>query len=262
MDENQALERARQFARNRYEGEVKLIDRDHEKKLVEMRAQAAARGTIMSSGTVNETARIDAERIEALCLAKLDATLEGYDLHGVDVDDQMAITLCDQIIQGMNNLIHSTTNSLIPGMPAGSEALYKQFIAKHLSLSANSVKTEIDRKRFMAKKKTEAPSITTIYNVQGDNARWNTNSTDNSVNIVTKSSKEFFADLRGKIESEVPEGDERRKIVESLTALQASHGQPSFARRYTDFMAAAANHIKVIAPFIPALTEMLHHILK
>jgi hypothetical protein len=44
--------------------------------------------------------------------------------------------------------------------------------------------------------------------------------------------------------------------------LQASHGKPSFAQRYTDFMAAAANHIKVIAPFIPALTEMLHHVLK
>ena len=114
MDQSQALELARQFTRNRYEGEVRLIDRDHEKKIAEMRAQAAARGTIMSSGTVNETARIDAERIEALCLTKLDATLEGYELHRVDVDDQMAIALCDQIIQGMNNLIHSQPSSPIP----------------------------------------------------------------------------------------------------------------------------------------------------
>lgn len=121
--------------------------------------------------------------------------------------------------------------------------------------------TQIDRWR-LTPKKSGSPSVTTIYNVKGDNARFNTNSTDNSVNIVTATSKDFFADLRGQIESEIPEGDERKKIVESLTELQASHGKPSFAQRYTDFMAAAANHIKVIAPFIPALTGVLHHVLK
>jgi hypothetical protein len=106
-------------------------------------------------------------------------------------------------------------------------------------------------------KKPEGPSVTTIYNVQGDNARWNVNSTDNSVNVVTKSSEEFFATLREHIESGVPEGDERKVILQKLVTLQESHGQPSFAQRYTDFITAAANHVVLLTPFIPALTEML-----
>jgi len=81
------------------------------------------------------------------------------------------------------------------------------------------------------------------------------------VNVVTKSTEEFFAALRERIESGVS-GADQKDILAKLTALEASHGQPSFAQRYTDFMAAAANHITVIVPFIPALTEMLHKVLK
>ena len=64
--------------------------------------------------------------------------------------------------------------------------------------------------------------------------------------------------LRERIESGVPEGDERQTILQKLAALQESHGQPSFAQRYTDFIATVANHLALLTPFIPALKEMLH----
>ncbi len=259
VDQNQALEKARQFARTRYVGESEYIERAHQKKIFEMREQAAASGTLMSSTTVSETAKINAEQIEALSLAQLDSILEGYELYGIIVDDQTAINICDQIIQGMNNMVHSSTRTPIPGMPAGSEALHQQLLEKNISLSANLVKTKIDRRRLMAKK-TEGS--TTIYNVQGENARVNVNSNDHSVNVVTKSKEEFFATLQQRIESRIPEGQEKQQILNALTALQESHGKPLFAQRYTDFIAAAANHVALLTPFIPALTEMLHHVLK
>lgn len=214
-----------------------------------------------SGAIISETARIAGERIKALTEARLNAILEGYELYGVPIDDQLAATITREITIGVQRMVAAAKNHSFRGVPPNATAAYPQMIAHNVGVSAAWVKTQVDRRRLMPKK-SEGPSITTIYNVQGDNARWNTNSTDNSVNIVTKSSEEFFADLRGRIESEIPEGNERRKIVESLTALQESHGKPSFAHRYTDFMAAAANHVKVIAPFIPALTEMLHHVLK
>ena len=132
-------------------------------------------------------------------------------------------------------------------------------VTQAVGLSANLVKTEIDRRRLMTKKES---SPTTNYYVQGENARVNVNSTDNSLNVVIESKEEFFGTLQQRIESGVPQGDERRKILDALTVLRESHGKPSFALRYTDFMAAAANHITVIVPFIPALTEMLHKVLK
>lgn len=259
VDQNQALEKARQFARTRYAAEAENIKRAYQHRIFEMREQAAARGTLMSSVTVSETAKINAEQIEALSLAQLDAILEGYELHGIVVDDQTAINICDQIIQGMNNMVHSSTRIPMPGMPAGSEALHQQLLEKNISLSANLVKTKIDRRRLMAKK---SEGSTTIYNVQGENARVNVNSIDHSVNVVTKSKDEFFATLQQRIESGVPEGGEKQTILNALTALQESHGKPSFPQRYTDFIAVAANHVALLAPFIPALTEMLHHALK
>jgi len=83
---------------------------------------------------------------------------------------------------------------------------------------------------------------TTIYNVLGDNARWNVNSPDNSVNIVTKSSDEFFADLRERIASGVPQGEEQKMILQKLDALKEANGKPSFAQTYTDFMRRSQSH--------------------
>jgi hypothetical protein len=47
-----------------------------------------------------------------------------------------------------------------------------------------------------------------------------------------------------------------------VTSCQKEARTLTFAQLYTDFMAAVANHIKVITPFMPALTEMLHRVPK
>jgi hypothetical protein len=260
VDQNQALEKARLFARTRSTGEMENIARDHELKRVQMRSSLAARGVLMSGTMIHESARIDGEQIRAIVESRLDALLEGYDLYGIAIDDQMAVNICDEIVQGMNQLIYNCKCPTFNGsLPAGMDSQYPRLTAQAVGLSANLVKTKIDRRRLMAKK-TEGS--TTIYNVQGENARVNVNSHDHSVNVVTKSKEEFFTTLQQRIESGVPEGEERQKILNALTALQESHGKPAFAQRYTDFIATAANHLVLLTPFIPALTEMLHHVLK
>jgi hypothetical protein len=258
-DQNQAIQKARQFARTRYAGEIDQIIKQHRRMFGEMRAHLASRGLAVSGAMVSETARIHGEQIKALTLAQLDALLEGYELNGVTIDDQMAVDICDEIIHNMNNLIHSSQNAPVAGMPGGTEQLYRQLLAQAVGVNAAFVKTQIDRRRLMPKR-TEGPI--TIYNVQGDNARWNLNSTDQSANIVTKSSTEFFTTLRERIEAGVRDEIERKKILEAVAVLEDSNGKASFAQRYTDFMAVAANHMTLLAPFIPALTEMLHHVLK
>lgn len=260
MDQNEAIEKARQFARTRYTGEIETIVRDRERKIGQMRSQLAARGMLVSGYMVRENARIDGEQVKAMIEARLDAILEGYELYDIAIDDQMAINICDEVIQGMNQLIYNCKGPSFGGSaPSGLESQYPTMVAQAVGLSANLVKTQIDRRRLMAKKNEGS---TTIYNVQGENARVNVNSNDHSVNVVTKSKEEFFATLQQRIESGVPEGEEKQKILNALTALQESHGKPSFAERYTGFIAAAANHVALLTPFIPALTEMLHNVLK
>ncbi len=82
MDQNQAIEKARQFARTRYTGETENIVRDHERKIAQMRSQMAARGILQSGTMINESARIDGEQIKVMIEARLDAILEGHELYG------------------------------------------------------------------------------------------------------------------------------------------------------------------------------------
>ncbi len=259
MDQNQAIEKARQFARTRYTGEIENIVGVHERKVAEMREKMSSRGILHSGTMIIENARIDGEQIRAMTEARLDSILEGNELYGIAIDDQLAINICDDVIQGMNQLVNNCKCPSFGNVPSGLEPQYPRMVAQAVGLSANLVKTEIDRRRLMTKKES---SPTTNYYVQGENARVNVNSTDNSLNVVMGSKEEFFSTLQQRIESGVPEGDEKRKVLDALTALGESHGKPSFAQRYTDFIAAAANHITVIVPFVPALTEMLHKVLK
>jgi hypothetical protein len=96
-----------------------------------------------------------------------------------------------------------------------------------------------------------------IYHVSGNNNRWLEHSEDNSVNVVTQSSDQIFANLRQEIESQIPAGEQRTEILERLSALEQAQNSPSFAQRYTQFIAAAANYVTIITPFVPALTEIL-----
>jgi hypothetical protein len=260
MDQNQAVEKARQFARTRYTGELDNIVREHEQKKVQMRAQMASHGMVMSGNMIYQNAQIDASQVRAIIESRLEALLEGYELYEVAIDDQMAVNLCDELMQGMNQLVYNCKCPRFGGSAqTGLESQYPRMVAQAVGLSANLVKTQIDRRRLMAKK-NEGP--TTIYSVQGDNARLNVNSNDNSVNIInTKSPDEFFGAMRQRIEAEVSEGEERKKIVGALASLQAAHGKPSFAHRYTEFIGVVGNHIRIIAPFIPALTAMLEKVL-
>jgi len=55
----------------------------------------------------------------------------------------------------------------------------------------------------------------------------------------------------------VSDGEDRRKILDALAALQESHGKPSFTQQYTKFIAMAADYMTLLSPFIPQLTQML-----
>lgn len=259
MDQNQAIQKARQFARTRYTGELENIVREHELKKVQMREQMASHGMIMSGNMIQQNAWIDAAQVKAITESRLHALLEGYELYKIEIDDQMAINLCDELTQGMKQLIFNCKCPTWGGQPTGLEAQYPRMVEQAVGLSANLIKTEIDRRRLTLKKNEGA---TTIYSVQGDNARLNVNSNDNSVNVVnTNSPEEFFTAMRARIEADIAEGEERQKITEALAALQAAHGKPSFAQRYTELIQVVGNHIKIITPFIPALTAMLEKVL-
>jgi len=90
MNQSDAITKARLFAQTAYVAAMESIVRERRDDLAKMRGRLAARGMVLSGQTVVETARIAGEQIRALIQARLDSVLEGYELHGVAIDDEMA----------------------------------------------------------------------------------------------------------------------------------------------------------------------------
>ncbi|MDO9333897.1 MAG: hypothetical protein Q7T57_05180 [Dehalococcoidales bacterium] len=96
-----------------------------------------------------------------------------------------------------------------------------------------------------------------VYNLTGPNTRVNIQSVDSSANLVEVEPTELFGRIREAIGQSVQDGELLRKLQEKVTELQKAQGTPGFVVRYKEFMALAANHMTLLAPFIPALFQMM-----
>ena len=259
MDQAEALQKARKFAENAYSAEMNTVAREFNAKIQAAQNQAAARGTVQSGLMTAEIARLTGERVTTLVKRRLELLLEGYQLHGVEITDQIAAQTRDEVMQLHTTMIAAAAASGarvgVSELPGGSGPQYAQLLEQHVPVNAASIMTEIERRRLTRKKSEQA--TVNVYHVYGHQPRWVTNSIDNSVNIVNATTEQVFTDLRQRIAEGVPAGDEQADILDRLSALEQAQGTPSFGKRYSDFIASAANHMVLIAPFIPALTELL-----
>ena len=102
----------------------------------------------------------------------------------------------------------------------------------------------------------QQPREQTIYNLSGANPRVNVNSTDNSINVSAVDNSVVFRDLRNALGG-IQDEDLREKLGVLVNRLEQSQGTASFTAPYREFLAVAANCMTVIAPFLPALSQML-----
>lgn len=91
--------------------------------------------------------------------------------------------------------------------------------------------------------------------VSGTNARLLQAGDDRSVNTTVDRS--VFRDLEAAVTSQISEDDDRRSILAATRELEAAEDAAGRLGAYQRFMAAAANHMTVVGPFLPALTSML-----
>lgn len=101
------------------------------------------------------------------------------------------------------------------------------------------------------------PSGPTVYNITGPNARVNINSTDLSANVVNMTTETLFAELRKTLSEGISDEDRRTTLLAKVADLEESRGKPTFTASYRAFIAAAADHMTLLGPFIPALAQLL-----
>jgi len=99
--------------------------------------------------------------------------------------------------------------------------------------------------------------VTNIYNLQGAQSRVNIQSNDFSTNVSSITGPELFSKIRGELSQGICDEDALREVLTKLDELEAARGSKSFLSKYQAFINAAAAHMTILAPFLPALTQML-----
>ena len=90
--------------------------------------------------------------------------------------------------------------------------------------------------------------------VSGANSRVNIGSTDQSTNINIDQS--VISKVRQALTEQVSDGEERTALLNALAKMEQAQDKSALGFAYQQFISSAANHMSVIAPFLPALGQM------
>ena len=97
-DQDDVLFKARQFAASAFAAALDANSRKFQEEMVEVRARAAAISPLPSGIVSKEASRVYAKYIDSLVLARLNTFLEGYELHGLNIDDQLAALTIEDVM--------------------------------------------------------------------------------------------------------------------------------------------------------------------
>lgn len=92
-------------------------------------------------------------------------------------------------------------------------------------------------------------------NLHGLNPRVNIGSTDNSTNTAV--SGNLFSDIRCAVESGVSDPAQQASLLSKIDDVEKAKGTGNLIQAYQQLIASAADHMTILAPFLPALTQLL-----
>jgi hypothetical protein len=68
---------------------------------------------------------------------------------------------------------------------------------------------------------------------------------------------QLFSHLRDDLSKGVPDVEELERILRKVDELEGAKHTGNYLSKYQEFMNVVAAHITIVAPFIPALTQLL-----
>lgn len=149
-------------------------------------------------------------------------------------------------------------DTLIRHLPDGRTEEYlvldSGYIAEFHSLPA-SYKCRVEKKTAI---KPSSYQHSAIYNVtfSGANSRFNLHSFDLSSNLVDVEPDQLFKELRTVVACDIEDDNKRDEILGQVSELKKAQGTPQFLEAYQGFIASVADHMTLVGPFIPALTQL------
>lgn len=88
------------------------------------------------------------------------------------------------------------------------------------------------------------------------------NATQSNINIANNHSQihqitdnKIFQDIINQIEQSIQDHETKAQLIGIVKDLEKSIGTPSFKEKYNSLITSMANHITILAPFLPSLTH-------
>jgi hypothetical protein len=75
--------------------------------------------------------------------------------------------------------------------------------------------------------------------------------------ITTTSNAPIFGELRNAVESNEIDTDLKAALLAEIEAMRTAHNTPSFVAKYQNFLTLAVDVMKIVGPFLPALSKLL-----
>jgi hypothetical protein len=91
--------------------------------------------------------------------------------------------------------------------------------------------------------------------VTGNNSRVNIASRDQSTNVVVEG--DVFGNLIEALRRGVQDNHQLDKLLAAVEEMKGQKEKPGFAAAYKNFISLCADHIGIVAPFLPALTAFI-----
>ena len=116
---------------------------------------------------------------------------------------------------------------------------------------------QIKYEREGTKKHQSQQPMVNVHVSDSPQAHVNLGSTDQSINITGYQSSIVFEELRDLLKQNVSDTAELKRLLEGVDTMESERQEGNFMAAYKDFIAMAANHMTVLAPVLPRLTDLL-----
>jgi hypothetical protein len=90
--------------------------------------------------------------------------------------------------------------------------------------------------------------------VSGPNSRVNIGSQDHSINVAADN---VFGEITAALKAGISDQNKLAELLATVEEMKRERGRSGFMQAYQKFVGLAADHIGLVSPFLPALTNLL-----
>ena len=129
----------------------------------------------------------------------------------------------------------------------------------HLWQGRGSIQSfyEITYKREGAQESHRRRDMLNLHISNSPQARINLHSSDQSVNVSDRQSDAIFGEIRKCLMESLVDSPDLDTLLTKLGDMEQSLEKGDFKSAYKEFVAAAANHMTILGPFLPGLAQLL-----